>query len=595
MTSRSSVRPHSAPDTDDVTRSGEYLAHGGSHTAAEAVVDLLCRLGVDTFFGVPGGPVIPLFDAILTRADATLIEPRHEAYGTFEAMGFHRASGRVPAVVVTAGPGATNVVTGLAAAHFERVPMIVLCGDVATSTGGRLLQDSTIAGVGIERMAQGLARAVVRVSRGSSAVGEVQAALRAATAPDNPGPALVVFPVDRSGASASPPRLFAPSPDLSAPPASPDSSVVESIAKRLWGAKRPLIILGAACRAHASRIAALVDAIGVPFTTTPQAKGVVSEEHPLSLRTCGMGASWWARDYLKAGADVTLAIGTDLDDVSVAGTPPIGPGGALVHVSTDPSVFARNFPTEIGAVYDVGAFADALAERFEASGPAPQGASIAAQARARSPFDTPDFASDEALPIAPHRAIADLERAAGSRATFVTDIGEHMLFALHYLTATGPERFTIHLGLGSMGSGIGSAVGQALGDRSRLVICICGDGGMQMAGMELLVAIKHRLRVVFAVFNDARYNMVYHGYRHTFGREARWETPQVDFVRWAESLGACAARIERAGEITSSLLEALTADGPAVLDIRQDPNVRVRGDGRIEAIRQMSMIHRTDT
>ena len=154
----------------------------------------------------------------------------------------------------------------------------------------------------------------------------------------------------------------------------------------------------------------------------------------------------------------------------------------------------------------------------------------ALKAEPASAYDDPDFQRAASSPIAPQRAVADLQAAAGPGAIFVSDIGEHMLFALHYLTARSADRFTIHLGLGSMASGIASAVGLALGDRTRRVICICGDGGMQMAGMELLVAVKLRLPIVFAVFNDARYNMVYHGYRYTFGREAAWETPVIDFA-----------------------------------------------------------------
>jgi acetolactate synthase-1/2/3 large subunit len=186
--------------------------------------------------------------------------------------------------------------------------------------------------------------------------------------------------------------------------------------------------------------------------------------------------------------------------------------------------------------------------------------------------------------------IADLQAAAGPDTTFVSDIGEHMLFALHYLTIEERQRFVIHLGLGSMASGIASSIGQALADPSRRVICICGDGGMQMAGTELLVAVKHRLPVVFAVFNDARYNMVFHGYRMTFGREEPWDAPPVDFVQFARSLGARGACIRTPGEISRELLDELTAGGsPCVLDIRHDASIRIRGDGRIEALRQMSM------
>jgi acetolactate synthase-1/2/3 large subunit len=206
-----------------------------------------------------------------------------------------------------------------------------------------------------------------------------------------------------------------------------------------------------------------------------------------------------------------------------------------------------------------------------------------------SPFDNADFRRDDAPHLAPHRAVHDLETAAGETATFVSDIGEHMLFGLHYLTALGPRSFVVHLGLGSMGSGVSSAIGHALGNPHRRVVCICGDGSMQVAGSELLVALKHRLPIVYAVFNDARYNMVYHGYRQQFGAEAPWDTPWVDFVAWAGSMGIPGARIEHPGEITAELLDRLTADGrPAVLDIRHDPAVRIRGAGRVESLKQMA-------
>jgi acetolactate synthase-1/2/3 large subunit len=165
-----------------------------------------------------------------------------------------------------------------------------------------------------------------------------------------------------------------------------------------------------------------------------------------------------------------------------------------------------------------------------------------------------------------------------------------MLFALHYLTARGPDSFDLHLALGSMGSGIAGAIGSALGDPTRRVVCICGDGGMQMAGMEALVAIRERLPVVFAVFNDARYNMVFHGYRQVFGREAPWDSPWIDFAGWARAIGMPGLRIHRPGEIDAGLLARLTAGGgPALLDIRIDRDERLAGAGRNEALQRMSM------
>jgi acetolactate synthase I/II/III large subunit len=194
------------------------------------------------------------------------------------------------------------------------------------------------------------------------------------------------------------------------------------------------------------------------------------------------------------------------------------------------------------------------------------------------------------IPIAPHRAVLDLERAC-SDARFITDIGEHMLFALHYLTVREQHGFHIQLGLGSMGSGIAGGVGLALGEPSRRVVCICGDGGLQMAATEILVAAKERLPIVFSVFNDGRYNMVHHGMKQIFGDADPWDLPPVDYSALAKAMHVPSAIISAPAQINRSSIERLLAQGgPALLDIRIDANVRVRGGGRIEALQRMSML-----
>lgn len=555
---------------------------------AEEIIATLVEAGVDVFFGVPGGPAMPLFDAILRAPGVRLVESRHETGAVFSAMGYWRATGRIPGVVVTSGPGATNVVTGIVAAFQERVPLILLCGDVAWSTtGGWLIQSLGPEGIGVESMLAKMTRAQVRIASKASATSQALAALEAAVDPRLPGPALVVLPIDQGLAAPSGVRLEAPA-RVQAPTCR--CGIGGEVLERLARAQRPLLVLGTACRPHAEPVRDLVDALGVPFLTTPQAKGVVSEEHPLSLRTGGMAASWWARRYTAPGVDACLVLGTDLDDVSIGPTPYVSPDGYLAHVDLNPAVFNRNLRTSLGVRCDLGEFAHALAHqcaqrglRFSGAGP------LLEAAKARSPFDREDFREDDAPRVAPHRVIADLEAAAGECAVFVSDIGEHMLFALHYATAKGPDRFIIHLGLGSMGSGIGSAVGHALGRPERRVVCLCGDGCMQMSGSEILVAAKWRLPIVFAVMNDARYNMVYHGYKQQYGREAPWESPAIDFCAWAGAMGIRSARVERPGQITAELLDGLLASGgPAVLDIRHDPEVRIKGAGRIEALQQMS-------
>jgi acetolactate synthase-1/2/3 large subunit len=358
-------------------------------------------------------------------------------------------------------------------------------------------------------------------------------------------------------------------------------------------AERPLIVIGAGCRGHAKMIRTLVDAFDVPFITTPQAKGIVSELHPRSLRHGGLAASMWARAYTREGVDAALVLGTDLDDCSVGPTQYVKPGGRLVHVDLNASVFSRNLPTALGVIADVGAFAEELYETILTEGyrHGRIGATVR-EVRALSPFERADFVTDSSPRITPQRAIADLEAAMPADTAFITDIGEHMLSALHYLTARDPDNFTIHLGLGSMGSGISGAIGLALGNPRRPVVCVCGDGGMQMNGMEVAVALKYRLPIVYAVFNDARYNMVYHGYRQVYGREASWDSPWTDFAAWARSMGVAGLRINHPGEITAASLSDLQRTGlPIVLDIRIDREARVAGGGRNEALQHMSMLH----
>jgi acetolactate synthase-1/2/3 large subunit len=558
--------------------------------AARHVIAALVEAGIDTFFGIPGGPVCAIFDAILETPGARLVESRHESAAAFEACGYYRATGRVAAVVATAGPGATNLVTGVASAHCERVPMVVVCGDVAWASGGRrLAQASGPEGLDLEHMFASITRAAIRVAHPRSAATQALAVVDAATDPVKPGPALLVVPIDCGAGNAVATRTErAPRHQR----AVPSRDVVAETCEMLAGALRPLLVFGAGCRPFAAELRRLVDLFDIPFVTTPSAKGVVSELHPRSLRHGGLAASYWARTYTTRGVDVALVLGTDLDDASIGPTRYIGEGGRLVHVDVDPSVFHRNLPTHIGVVADIGAFVETMCDVVEEHGLRNGRSTVLVRElkASTSAFEVPEFASDVGPSLRPHRALADLQAAAGPDARFVADIGEHMLFALHYLTVPGPDAFSIELGLGSMGSGICSAIGLSIGDRSRRVVCICGDGGMQMVGMEVLVAVRERLPVVFAVFNDARYNMVYHGFKALTGRAPGWETPWVDFVMWAKSMGIAALRINHPGELTAARLERLTSGGgPIVLDMRIDRTVRLKGAGRVEVLRQMSV------
>ncbi len=582
--------PSAAPQVPRETSAVPIVSTLAPDAAARRLIEALLARGVDTFFGIPGGPVCPVFEAIRITPGARLIESRHENHAAFAAALYHRASGRVPAVVVTAGPGITNAVTGIASASLERAAMLVIAGDVAwATTGGRLAQDSGPEGLSAEELLRPVTRIQVRAAHARSVVSQALAALDVATHPVNPGPVLFMLPLDQAMASCEPTEVV---PAVRMVTHGPDAQSVTRVAQWLGRASRPLIVLGAGCRGHEVALRRLLDACNVPFLTTPRAKGIVSERHPRSLRNGGMAASNWARSYTARPVDLCVALGTDLDDTSMGPTRYLGAGGKLVHVDLDARVFGRNLPTALAITADVGAFAEQLRRAMSERSLVNAAAHTALRdARSESPFDQPLADSDTALPIRPHRLLCDLERAVGPRARFITDIGEHMLFALHYLTASSPDSFHVQLNLGSMGSGIAGAIGLSLADPTRPVVCIAGDGGMQMAGMEALVAMRERLPILFVVFNDGRYNMVHHGMRQIFGDASSYAMPPIDFATWASSFGMPAAIVSAPGELSPALVQDLmTNGGPALIDARIDAAVRLRGGGRVEALQHMSML-----
>lgn len=582
-------------DLDDLEVDEETLVPQSNlsrDSAAMRIVEVLVARGVNKFFGIPGGPISPLFEALRLHPEVELVESRHESHAAFSAASYFRATGETAAVVVTAGPGVTNVVTGVASAYMEAVPMIIIAGDVAwASHGGRLAQNSGPEGLNIDNMLAPITNAQIRVTNGRSALGQAVAVIEAANNPLRPGPALLVLPIDR--ATEYCPNVAIPAPTTKSTVVA-SREAVRTAARWLAGAERPLIVLGGGCVRHAAWVRQLVDVLDVPFVTTPRAKGVVSEEHPRSLRNGGMAASLWARKYTASAIDVALVLGSDLDDTSVGPTPYIGQDGRLIHVDLDPRVFNRNLPTQLAITADLQHFCRDLYQVVTEEGYInSRGRSLAQEVRRSSPFDVPHFQTDRSACIAPHRAVADLQ-AALPQARFTTDIGEHMLFALHYLVARGPQDFHIQLNLGSMGSGIAGATGLALADETRPVVCICGDGGMQMSGMEILTSQRRNLPVLYAVFNDSRYNMVHHGMKQIFGDSSDYDSPKVDFAAWAGAMGIPARIIRRPGQISSLMIDDLMGDGgPALLDIRIDRDVRLRGGGRVEALQHMSMVTTT--
>jgi acetolactate synthase I/II/III large subunit len=283
-----------------------------------------------------------------------------------------------------------------------------------------------------------------------------------------------------------------------------------------------------------------------------------------------------------------VALGTDLDDCSVDGTPVRTKTAKVYRVESARN--SRGAPGDLVLASDVGEFAKALTETWSSLGLRNTRANELVKSIKSATATFADTSNPDVL--SPARALADLQATFGTDTRYVSDIGEHMLFALHYLTIEQGGAFSLHLPFGSMGSGICGALGEALANTAgeKPVVCICGDGGMQMNGMEVLVAAQLNLPIVFAVFNDARYGMVYHGFKHAYGREVPWETPWVDFVGWARSMNIPALRITQPGQLSPLMLARLgERKGPMVLDMRIERSMPFPMMSRNDALRRLSM------
>lgn len=520
------------------------------HTVAHAIVDALAAHGVDTLFGVPGGAISALYDACLDRPALRLITTRHETAAVFAAIGHARITGRPAVVVVTSGPGFTNAVTGLAAAYLERTPVLLIAGDVAAGSAGRFaLQDGEE--LGVLSLARPITRFCARIDRPSAAQSLVVRALAEAAL----GPAVLTLPLDVSRAAVSPRRIV-------------HEDGYAEVARLLRAARSPLVVLGAGAR-HCPAVVSLAERTGAMVAVTAHAKGAFPERHHHYLGVLGFGGHASASRY-AASADATLVLGSRLGDLATNGwTCGLR---SVVQVDRDPAVLGRNCELVLGIVADSAVAADAIAAHTSGA-VAPRGAALT--------VDEPDGAS----PLEPGCVLAALQRALPPSAIFTVDIGEHAAFAVHHLRVDSADRFHLNAGLGSMGSGLCSAIGIKLARPEVPVVAIVGDGGFAMHAGELLTCVEAGIGVVFVVFNDGCYRMCDLGFDAVYGRRPRGlPSTMVDLAAVATAMGAVGVRVER----ESDLPELVMTRRPVVLDVRIDARQQLSLGTRTASIKHFA-------
>jgi len=528
---------------------------------AHVLLEVLKREGVEVIFGIPGGAVIPIFDALYDDKDLRFVLMRHEQGAGHAADGYARATGRVGVCIATSGPGATNLVTALATANFDSVPLVAITGQVKTRLiGNDAFQEADI--TGIVRPCTKHAYLVKDVDR----LGETLRAAFHIARTGRPGPVLVDVPVDVSVAETDvpvPDRVDLPG---YKPVVKGNRRQVKRAAEAINQAERPLLYVGGGViAANASDLLRqLAERAQIPVTTTLMALGAFPEDHPLSLKMLGMHGTAYA-NYAVQESDLLIALGARFDDRVTGDVRKFAPRAKIIHIDIDPASISKNIRVDIPVVGDA---ADILAGLLKYVEPREHPAWLAQIEEWKRQYPL-TYQPDG---LKPQHIVQQICEASGGKAILTTEVGQNQMWAAQWFTHRHPRHFITSGGLGTMGYGFPAAVGAQVGVPDAIVVDVAGDGSFQMNIQELAPAVYNRVPVKVCILNNSYLGMV-RQWQELFYQRRYSETElsgNPDFVRVAEAYGAKGRRITRPEEVRPALDEAFADREVWVLDFHID-------------------------
>ncbi|HYV14787.1 MAG TPA: biosynthetic-type acetolactate synthase large subunit [Conexibacter sp.] len=531
---------------------------------ADAILRAFEAEGVEVCFGIPGGAILPLYDAIARGTTVRHVLARHEQGAGHMAEGYARASGKVGVVVATSGPGATNLVTPIANAMMDSTPLVCVTGQVRSHLiGSDAFQECDIVGVTVP---------LVKHSWLVLDVEELAGVLRDAfhvARSGRPGPVLVDVPRDVQEAEVD---FALPAPrDLPgwSPPAAVDEAAVAAVARAVEGAERPVLYAGGGVvNADASgELVALAERAGIPVVTTLMAKGAIPESHALFLGWPGMHGARWANLALNR-ADLVLAVGARFDDRVTGRLADFAPGATVAHFDIDAYEIDKVRHADLSVL---GPLREALAQTRLRLRAAPRTEPWLAQLRAwreQHPlrYDT------RAQTLKPQRVLERLDEVMRRRAgdvIWATGVGQHQMWAMQYLGCERPRSFLTSGGHGTMGYGVPAAIGARAARPGATVVCVDGDGSFQMTPQELATAVAERLPVIVVILNNGGLGMV-HQWQTMFYEQRLSHvdlSEPTDCALVARGFGAAGFTVRTEAELDAALAEALGCGRAAVLDV----------------------------
>jgi acetolactate synthase-1/2/3 large subunit len=534
-------------------------------------LEILEREGVEYIFGVPGGPLTALFEALQERGRIRLVLAKHEGGAAFMAASYARVTRQLAVCCGTSGPGATNALTGVASAHADSLPLLFLTGQVGTGVFGKgAIQESSTFGLDLVALLRPITKLSAMFTNPERTPDLLRAAIRAATS-GRPGAVHLNMPADMLRQPVRTKMLKAA---RDQPSAVLDSAALGRAAAELLKAQRPCLLAGhgVALAGAEAELLQLARAARIPVMTSPKGKGVFPENDPLSLGVLGFGGHERAEKYLHSNAiDLLLVIGSSLNEfVTNAWTLPITGAHQLVQVDIDPTMLGKNYPVDVPIVGDARVALSELARL--ASSPA------SAKARDFGPFEdvrdntprylAPEAIDSDAVPLKPQRLMRELRQAMPDDALLFVDNGTSIIWGVHYFEIRSPRTFFVDLGLASMGSAVAGVVGGALGAPGRRAVALVGDAAFAMNGFEVHTAVDEHLPIIWVVLNNNGHGMVRQGDQLMRGRDlgaSQFKFP-LDSAGVANALGARGRRVTTALELRQALTEAMAYHGPTVID-----------------------------
>jgi acetolactate synthase I/II/III large subunit len=524
-------------------------------SGARAIVETLKEQGVDTVFGYPGGTILPLFDA-LCDSPVRHILTVHEQGAAHAADGYARASGRVGVCIATSGPGATNLVTGLAAAFMDSIPVVAITGQVPTSLIGRdAFQEIDITGI-----TMAVTKHNFLVKDPAKLADTIRYAFRIARS-GRPGPVLIDVPRDVQTSDV----FFEPAPATEKVPWAIPGQVLSRIgaaAEAVSSAKRPVIITGGgAVTAEAQdQVRLLAEKLNIPVVSTLMGLGAFPASHPQFLGLTGLHGLKPANNAVYE-ADVIIAIGSRFSDRVTGDRACYAAGKTVIHIDVDPAEIDKNVAAHIGLTGDLKTILGFLLERLTAGGDAAWGAKI----RQWQLEHDAEYVTDRLTAPWIFNQIA--EQTAGMPCIFATDVGQHQMWAAQHLKIEKPRTWLTSGGLGAMGFGLPAALGAQLAQPEKRVIAIAGDGGFKMTGAELFTIASHKLPVILVIINNQGLGMIRQLQKAFFAERytACDLPPLVDFTLFAAAFGVHAAAVSSWQEFAQAFATALASPHPEVI------------------------------